>query len=307
MSRHIVMHTQRLTLTLTALASAGLLLTACGTESGAGSEGGSGGGSGGSAENGPRVTGVRWHVESLTASGRKHTAPEGAYLKIGKDGRADGSYGCNHVGSDVSVKGDTLEFGEPVMTKRACTDESRMDFEKQLVRALGEGEFTAKVDGDRMTLTTAEGDRVDFTSQPAEPAAPLTGTKWTVHDIGDGRAAAAPLPKALDGKVHLTFGADGKVRGNLGCNDVTARAEAADGWITFGAPATTRKMCPGDAMTTERKLLKLFDGKARYAISKDTLKLTAADSTVISARADRKGDGSGKNDENESGKGAEKK
>ncbi|MEU6990555.1 META domain-containing protein [Streptomyces sp. NPDC046465] len=283
MSRHIVMHTQRLTLTLTALASAGLLLTACGTESGTGSEGDSGG----SAGDGPRVTGVRWQVESLTAGGRKHAAPEGAYLKIGKDGRAGGSYGCNHVGSDVSVKGDTLDFGKPLMTKRACTDEGRMDFEKQLVRALGEGEFTAKVDGDRMTLTTAKGDRVDFTSQPAEPAAPFTGTKWTVSAVGDGRTAAAPLPKALEGKAHLTF-ADGKVRGNLGCNDVTAKAEAADGRITFGAPTTTRKMCPGDAMTTERKLLKLFDGKARYELAKDTLKLTAADGTVISASADRK-------------------
>ncbi|ATL28907.1 META domain-containing protein [Streptomyces formicae] len=277
------MHTQRLTLTLTALASAGLLLTACGTESGAGSEGGSGGRS---ADTGQSVTGVRWNVESLTLGGKKHAAPDDAYLKIGKDGRAGGSYGCNHVGSDVSVDGDTLDFGKALMTKRACADEDRMAFEKNLLRALGEGKFTAKVEGDRMTLTSAKGDHVTFTSGPAEPDTPLTGTKWTVRTIGEGKMAAS-LPKALSGKVHLTFD-DGKVRGNLGCNDVTAKAAAKDGGITFDAPATTRKLCPGDAMKTERALLKLFDGTARYEVKRDALTLTASDGTVISASADQK-------------------
>ncbi|MGV9881732.1 META domain-containing protein [Streptomyces sp. NPDC003006] len=278
------MHTQRLTLTLTALASAGLLLTACGTESGAGSEGGSGGRS---VESELPITGVRWHVDSLTLGGEKHDAPEDAYLKIGKDGRAGGSYGCNHVGSDVSIKGDTLDFGEPLLTKRACTDDGRMKFEKNLLRALGKQKLTAKLDGDRMTLTTAKGDHVDLSSRPDEPDAPLTGTKWTVSAVGDAKSAA-PLPKDVADNAHLTFGKDGGVRGNLGCNDVTAKAEVKDGRITFGAPATTRKLCPGDAMTTERKLLKLFDGTARYEVKQDTLKLTAADGTVINASADAK-------------------
>ncbi len=155
------MHTQRLTLTLTALASAGLLLTACGTESGAGSEGGSGGRS--VASEVP-LTGVRWNVESVTAGGKRYAAPDGA---------------------------------------------------------------------------------------------------------------------------HLTIGKEGEVRGNLGCNDVTAKAEAKDGRLTFGAPATTRKLCAGAAMSTERRLLKLFDGTARYALERETLKLTTADGTVIQAYAGR--------------------
>ncbi|MET7361901.1 META domain-containing protein [Streptomyces sp. NPDC005562] len=279
------MHTQRLTLTLTALASAGLLLTACGTESGAGSDGASDGDSGGrSVRSEPGLTGVRWHVDSLTLGGKEQDAPAGAYLKIGKDGKAGGSYGCNAFGSDVSVKGDTLDFGTPRMTKRACMDDGRMNFEKDLVHALGEGKFTAKVADGRMTLSTPKGDRVNFTSKPAEPNAPLTGTRWQVSAVGDGGTAAA-LPKEMDGKVHLTFGEDGKVRGNLGCNTVTAKAEVENGRITFGPPTTTRKMCPGEPMKTERKLLKLFDGKARYEVQQNTLKLTAADGTVISANA----------------------
>ncbi|MEU5578282.1 META domain-containing protein [Streptomyces huasconensis] len=273
------MHTQRLTLTLTALASAGLLLTACGTESGAGSATGTGGRS---AQPEPPLTGVRWTVDSLTLDGKKYEAPGDAHLKIGKDGRAGGSFGCNSVGADVTIKADTVEFGEPLLTKRACMDESRMRFEKSVLLALGKEKLTAKVDGARMTLTTAKGDRMAFTSRPDEPDTPLTGTKWTVRAVGDAKSAA-PLPKDVADKVHLTFGEDGKVRGNLGCNDVTAKAEAKDGRITFGAPATTRKMCPGATMATERRLLKLFDGPARYEIERNTLKLTAADGTVIDA------------------------
>ncbi|MBW5422176.1 META domain-containing protein [Streptomyces sp. BG9H] len=275
------MHTQRLTLTLTALASAGLLLTACGTESGAGSEGGSGGRS---VESEVPLTDIRWNVADVTVGGKKYDAPDDAYLKIGKDGRAGGSFGCNSAGADVKIKGDTLHFGETRLTKRACP-EGRMKFEEHLTRALAEKKLTAKVDGDRLTLTTAKGDHVDLTSRAGEPDAPLTGTKWKVAAVG-GDKSAAPLPKDVSGKVHLTFGEDGKVRGNLGCNDVTAKADAKDGRLTFGAPATTRKLCPGDTMATERKLLKLFDGPARYEIERNTLKLTAADGTVINASGD---------------------
>ncbi|WPO72790.1 META domain-containing protein [Streptomyces sp. KN37] len=278
------MHTQRLTLTLTALASAGLLLTACGTESGAGSEGGSGGRS---VETEPLLTGVRWNVDSLTVGGKTYEAPDDAHLEIGKDGWAGGSFGCNSVGADVTIKGDTVDFGEPLMTERACEGDGRMRFEKNVVRALGKEKFTARVDGDRMTLTTAEGDRMAFTSRPDGPETPLTGTKWTVRAVGDAKSAA-PLPKDVADKVHLTFGEDGKVRGNLGCNDVTADAEAKDGRITFGTPATTRKMCPDKAMTTERRLLKLFDGTARYELERNTLRITAADGTVIDANTAEK-------------------
>ncbi|WP_030790328.1 META domain-containing protein [Streptomyces sp. NRRL S-920] len=286
------MHTQRLTLTLTALASAGLLLTACGTESGAGSDSGSGSGSEGrSVESEVPLTGIRWNVDSVTVGGKKYEAPDDAHLKIGKDGRAGGSFGCNYAGVAVKIKGDTLDFGKATMTKRACP-EGLMTFEENLTRALAGEKLTATADGDRLTLTTAGGDRVDLTSGPGKPGTPLTGTKWTVHTVGDGKSAA-PLPKDVSGKAHLTFGKDGKARGNLGCNDVTAKAEAKaagkagakEGRITFGAPTTTRKMCPGDTMATERKLLKLFDGTARYDVERDTLKLTAADGTVIDARA----------------------
>lgn len=262
------MQKQRLTPTVMALAAAGML-TACGTETGSGS---------GSVGSESGLTGVHWSVESVTVNGKKQQAPADAYVKIGDKGRAEGNYGCNGFTADVSTEGDRLDFANAISTKRGCEE---LDFEDALKGALAKGELKAAVDGDRLTLTTDKGDRVALTS---EPDVPLTGTKWNVNAIGDGKVSAS-LPKEVDGKAHLTFGKDGTVRGKLGCNNVTAKAEVRGDTITLGAPRSTRMMCEGAAAETEKKLLKLFDGKMSYKLSHSGLSLTAADGTVVSANA----------------------
>ncbi|MFG2498175.1 META domain-containing protein [Streptomyces sp. NPDC048441] len=272
------MQKQRLTPTVMALAAAGLL-TACGTETG-----GSGSGSVGS---GPRLTGVHWNVESVTVNGKKQQAPADAHVKFDDKGKAEGNYGCNGFSADVSMDGDTVDFANSISTKRGC---DKLDFEESLKRALDNGGLKAAVDGDRLTLTTDKGDRVALTSEPSEasePDAPLTGTKWTVNAIGDGKASTS-LPKEVAGKAHLTFGKDGTVHGNLGCNNVSAKAEVKGEKITLGAPRSTRMMCQGAAGETEKKLLELFDGTVSYKVSQHGLSLTADDGTVVSANADQK-------------------
>ncbi|MGW5867538.1 META domain-containing protein [Streptomyces sp. NPDC055239] len=269
------MQNQRLTPTVMALAAAGLL-TACGTQTGSGS-----GSDGGSVGSEPSITGVHWNVESLTVNGKKQQAPGDAHVKIDDKGKAEGNYGCNGFSADVSMDGDTVGFANAISTKRAC---DKQDFEETFKSALAKGDLKAAVDGDKLTLTTDKGDRVALTS---EPDVPLTGTKWNVNAIGDGKASAS-LPKEVDSKAHLTFGKDGTVRGKLGCNNVTATAEVKGDSITLGAPRSTRMMCQGAAADTEKKLLKLFDGKVSYKLTHSGLSLTAADGTVVSANADLK-------------------
>ncbi|MEV8020433.1 META domain-containing protein [Streptomyces sp. NPDC086554] len=269
------MQKQRLTTTAIALAAAGLL-TACGTETGSGN----GKGDGSVASELP-ITGVHWNVESLTVDGKKQRAPGGTYVTIDDKGKAQGNYGCNGFSADVSFDGDKVDFGNATSTDMGC---DKLDFEETLTRTLGNGELKAEADGDKLTLTTEKGDRVAFTS---EPDAPLTGTKWTVNAVGDGKVTTS-LPKEVDGKAHLTFGKDGTVRGNLACNNVSAKADVRGDEITLGTPRSTRMMCEGPARETEQKLLKLFDGKVSYKLTHRGLTLTAADGTVISANADLK-------------------
>lgn len=274
------MYKQRVTQTLTVIAAAGLL-AACGSESGSG-DGGSDkaapgkSGSGGGVE--AALTDVRWNVESLTVDGRKRQAPDGAHVRFGGKGGAGGNFGCNGYGAEVSVRGDTVHFRPGTHTEMAC---DALDFEKSLADTL-DGRLKARVDDERLTLTTADGDRITLS---AESGAPLKGTEWTVTSVGQNGTATS-LPKALNDKIKLTFGKDGGVRGNLGCNGVSADADARDGTVTLGMPRVTRKMCPGDVMPTERALLRLFDGKVSYTVDHRTLTLTDTDGkTVVKAQA----------------------
>ncbi|QWB24630.1 MULTISPECIES: META domain-containing protein [Streptomyces] len=259
------MDRQKQRMTLTAAAMLVPLMAACGSE-----KADSGSGSVGADK--PAMTGMRWSVDSVTADGKTQKAPTGAHVTIDK-GRAEGSFGCNNFGADATVDGDRVRLSKTMATEMACEDKP-MAFEEALARTLSDQEFKAKVDGDRLTLTTDKGDTVRLTkAKDAE----LSGTKWTVT-----------TPEAADGRAHLTFDEKkGTVSGSLGCNKVNAKATVRDGHITLGPPATTRMMCEDSLMTGEKTLLRLFDGKLKYGVDHQTLTLTSENGTSVRAVAEQ--------------------
>ncbi|AXE87019.1 META domain-containing protein [Streptomyces sp. Go-475] len=257
------MDRQKQRMTLTAAAMLVPLLAACGSEK---ADDGSA-----SVGAGKPVTGLRWNVDSVTADGTTHRAPTGAHVTIDR-GRAEGSFGCNTFGAEATVDGDRIRLGKTMATEMACENKP-MAFEETLARALSDQELKARVDGDRLTLTTEKGDTIRLTK--AEDA-PLAGTKWTVTS-----------PRA-DDRAHLTFDEKkGTVAGSLGCNKVNAKATVRDGHITLGPPATTRMMCEDSLMADEKKLLRLFDGTATYRVDHQTLTLTSENGTNVRAVAGR--------------------
>ncbi|MFJ5260488.1 META domain-containing protein [Streptomyces sp. NPDC088387] len=260
---------KRLTLTVAALVP---LAAACGTEKT---------GSSSVAEPQP-LTGVHWNIDSVTVDGTTKDAPAGAHVTIGKDGKADGNYGCNDFGAQADLEGDRVRLDDVFSTEMACED-APMAFENTLATTLAGGELTTKVSGDRLTLTTGDGDTVHLTKErPAE----LYGTKWTVTALGAGGAdgVAQSLPEKAE--AHLTFDrAAGEVGGSLGCNKVNAKATVGDGHITLGTPATTRMMCDASLMDAEKSLLRLFDSKVDYRLDHRTLTLTSENGETVTAVA----------------------
>lgn len=231
---------------------------------------------------GASVRGVHWSVDSVTADGRTSEAPTGAWLRVDDDGRASGGLGCNTFGAKATVSTDRISFGDLESTGMAC-DKAPMEFERRLSGTLGAGPLTPRVDGDRLTLTTEDGDRVHLTR---EPDAPLRGTEWTITALGaDGTATSLPEKAS----AHLTFdakaGKTGKVTGSLGCNKVTAKATVRDGHITLGRPSTTRMMCDTSLMKTEKGLLRLFDGTVAYKLDHRSLALTSENGETVDAVA----------------------
>ncbi|MEG3630644.1 META domain-containing protein [Streptomyces poriticola] len=260
---------QRITLTA-AVAALVPLVAACGAEQ---AGGGSGGGSGTIGAAGPAVTGVHWSVDSVTVDGRTHQAPERAHMTIGDDGRAEGSFGCNTFSARAAVEGDRIRLSDAASTEMACEDMS-MAVEEALARALTTGPLSAGTDGDRLTLTTADGDTVRLSEQRDTA---LHGTRWTIT-----------TPAVSGDAAHLTFDEQqGTVSGSLGCNRVNAEATVGDGSITLGAASTTRMVCEDSLMAAEKQLLGLFDNKIDYRVEPDTLTLTSPNGSTVRAVADQ--------------------
>ncbi|MFD5650994.1 META domain-containing protein [Streptomyces sp. NPDC127039] len=268
-------------MTLTAAAVVALvpLAAACGSEKTDGTGGGSVG------ADGPRVTGVRWSIDSVTVDGTTHRASDAAHVRIDDGGEAAGSTGCNSFSARAAVEdegdgdgegdGQRVRLSDAMFTEKACA-KTPAGFEKSLGRALTTGPLTTASEGDRLTLTTADGDTVRLSR--SEDAS-LHGTKWVVD---------APGQKGGKGRAHLTFDQDARtVSGRLPCNHVNARATVSDGRITLGVPSTTRMMCEGSLMDAEKRLLGLFDGKIDYRIDQETLTLTSEDGVTVRAVADR--------------------
>lgn len=266
---------QRSSVTLTVAAVAALvpLAAACGSEKA------DGGGSGAAAAAGEPITGVRWSIDSVTVDGTTHRAPDAAHVRIDDGGEAAGSTGCNSFSAraDVEGAGDDrrVRLSDAMFTEKACA-KTPADFEKSLGRALTTGSLTTENEGERLTLTTADGDTVRLSR--SEDAS-LYGTKWFVD---------APGQKGDKGRAHLTFDRDAKtVSGRLPCNRVNAGATVSDGRITLGAPSTTRMMCEGSLMDAEKRLLGLFDGQVQYRIDHETLTLTSEDGATVRAVAEQ--------------------
>ncbi|MFJ8754432.1 META domain-containing protein [Streptomyces sp. NPDC102441] len=273
------MRKQRMAVSVLAL----LTLAACGTESGSGAGSGDSGDGSGTVRTGPSLTGVHWTVSSLTVGGKKTAAPAGAHVEIGPEGRATGNLGCNRFTADVEVEGDKVTVGPGTTTEMGC-EEDVQEFEKAMGRALN-GELKAAVasrsDGKTLTLTTAQGDSIVLTS---EPPAPLTGTTWKVTGLVSGGAAAS-LPAGTEKKAHLTFGKDGSVEGNLGCNTFHGKAVVSGSALTFGPIASTRKMCADPEMELERALLGVLEGKTAYEIEHRSLSIEAKNGKGLAATA----------------------
>ncbi|WP_411109331.1 META domain-containing protein [Streptomyces sp. c-19] len=251
-----------------------LFLAACGTE------GGSGSGADTASPDLP-VAGTYWTIGAVTLDGRRSTAPDGARVDFGENGRARGNSGCNGFDAAVAVNGDTLTVSGQGITEIGCPGD-RQRFETELMKAFS-GPLKGRLKGESLTLTSPDGrNGLELT---AEPAAPLRGTTWKIDGLVSGDTVASP-PAGSEGKARLVLGKDGRVSGNLGCNNFSATATVAEKTLTVQGPAaTTRMMCTSPQMELETKLYELLDGPLTYRLDHRTLTLTDASGEGLTAVA----------------------
>jgi heat shock protein HslJ len=106
------------------------------------------------------LTGTSWRVTGYN-NGRQAvvSALAGTTLTMAfsPDGRVSGSAGCNNYSATYTFADESLRFGPAATTRRMCADPERiMEQEQQFLKAL-ETVDSARQEGDRLELRSANG------------------------------------------------------------------------------------------------------------------------------------------------------
>ena len=99
------------------------------------------------------LTGIEWRLVSLGPTGAEQDVVQGTTvtLRLGDDGRAGGSTGCNSYGGNYQVRGDTISFSRIVATRRACLDQNANEQEHRFLSAL-ESATRFRLSSNRLTI-----------------------------------------------------------------------------------------------------------------------------------------------------------
>lgn len=99
------------------------------------------------------LTGTEWRLVSLGPTGSEQNVIPGTTvtLRLGEDGRAGGSTGCNSYGGSYEVRGDTISFSRIVATRRACLDQNANEQEHRFLAAL-ESANRFRLSSNRLTI-----------------------------------------------------------------------------------------------------------------------------------------------------------
>jgi heat shock protein HslJ len=101
---------------------------------------------------------TQWRLSSFGSSGALASVIQGTTvtLKLGADGRASGSAGCNSYSGDYRVQGQTITFSRLISTKRACVNPEANQQETRYLAALeSAGRFQSRED--RLTIHYGNG------------------------------------------------------------------------------------------------------------------------------------------------------
>jgi heat shock protein HslJ len=180
--------------------------------------------------------------------------------------------GCNSGSGRYSIVDGALHADSFAMTEMAC-DDDRMAQDDWILAVLVDRPMIT-LDRDTLTLATDTVTLVLKDQEIVDPDRPLVGTLWKGTTLIDGGAAST---SAAIEAVRMTFGADGRVAVETGCNSGHAGYEATASEISFGSLALTRMACDGDRAAVEQHVVAVLDGRVDYTIESASLTLTNGD------------------------------
>jgi len=104
--------------------------------------------------------------------------------------------------------------------------------------------------------------------------------------VGDWKLASYGSPAnltAADPNVNttITFGSDGKLNGNVGCNSFNGDYKVNGNTVTFSPIASTMMACADPMMQQEGTVFLVFTKTATFKVEGTTLTITSADGASV--------------------------
>lgn len=100
--------------------------------------------------------------------------------------------------------------------------------------------------------------------------------EWRLVSFGP---ASSPRPAA--GETSITFGADGQLAGNVGCNSFGGEYTVSGMNIKFGPLMSTLMACMDTIGDQESAVFAVFTNTAPFSLTGDTLTITSADGSMV--------------------------
>lgn len=225
----------------------------------------------GASEPVPKLDGTAW---TLAALGGQDLAPGGPSVTLAFSAdRAQGSDGCNRYGRGYTQSAGQLQFkpGPGVSTLMACPGPADA-LAKGWQQVLADTQSLRHAQG-RLLLLGAGG---QVLAQLEPQAQGLAGTQWEVLGYNNGQQAVVSL---LNGsRATLAFGADGRLSGFGGCNQLMGQYKVDGEGVSFSGVGATRRACldPTGVMTQESALLRALERASTLRREGDRLELRGA-------------------------------
>jgi heat shock protein HslJ len=226
------------------------------------------------AKQGGDLTGKVWALTEL--KGNPPVAGTGISAEFTADGKVAGSAGCNRYSGTYTVSGSNITFStQMAMTMMMC-EQAVMDQETAYMQALSEAKSFA-VTGDQLTLSGGDGNPLAVYKAQSQD---LAGSNWEVSAYNNGKQAVVGV---LEGTtLTASFGTDGNLSGNSGCNTFSGAYKVTGDQITIGPLASTMMMCsePEGVMDQEGQYLAALQSAAKYQIEGNVLQLRTSDDAL---------------------------
>jgi heat shock protein HslJ/uncharacterized protein YraI len=198
-------------------------------------------------------------------------------LQFGADGTASGTDGCNQFSTTYTQRRDRLSFEQPAASTMMACAEPVMNQATAYMAALA---ATTHFDATERELVLRARNQILATFVTSSSG--LAGTDWEVISYNNGREAVVGLLPGTE--ISASFGADGKVSGNAGCNQYFAGYSVDGNTIEIGPPGSTRRYCPAPEgmMEQEVQYLTALQSAATFSIQGTLLEMrTAADQIAV--------------------------